>query len=41
MARHRGSKGKLRVHNKGGMFGGSRHSSNARPPRPVSKSRGR
>jgi len=39
MAR-RGSVGKIRTHNKGGSFGGHRHSSNARPPRPVRKSRG-
>jgi len=35
MAR-RGRVGKLRTHNKGGRFGGRRHHSNARAPRPVS-----
>jgi hypothetical protein len=33
--------GKIRTHNKGGMFGGHKHTSNARPPRPSSKARGR
>jgi hypothetical protein len=35
----RGHVGKIRTHNKGGRFGGSRHSSNARPPRPVAVTR--
>jgi hypothetical protein len=34
-------KGHIKVHNKGGSFGGHKHSSNARPPRPSRKSRGR
>jgi hypothetical protein len=40
MAR-RGAPNHFRARNKGGMHGGHRHSSNARPPRPVSKGRGR
>jgi hypothetical protein len=32
---------RLKTHNKGGRYGGHKHSSNARPPRPSRKSGGR